>query len=172
MSSVVFVAGLAGTGKSTLADLLAENLGGVHLDFDRVSAQVVADARVRHPELSEAEVLARVKDERYAALRAALQDVCSREPDTPVVVSAPFTRQIASPETWQVWESAAPGSLLVWLRLDEADRQRRVTARGATRDVGVAAVPVGRPAVPHLALDAAAPPTELAAAIQRALAGD
>lgn len=172
MTSVVFVAGPAGTGKSTLADAIAETLGGVHLDFDLVSAGVVAEARTAHPDCSEAEVLSLVKDQRYAALREALVDHRSRRPDTPVVVSAPFTRHTASAVAWAPWESLAPGSLLVWLRVDEAERERRIAARGATRDHGAARADAAIPGVAHLAVDSSAPPAELVGQVLRALNSD
>lgn len=172
MTSVVFVAGPAGTGKSTLADALAKDLGGVHLDFDLVSADVVARVRTAHPDLSEAEVLLLAKDDRYEVLRTALAEHRTGRPGTPVVVSAPFSRQTASAEAWATWESLAPGSLLVWLRVDEGERERRIAARGATRDAGALRTPGPSPAVAHLAVDASAAPAELVGQVLRALDPD
>jgi len=169
MTSVVFVAGPAGSGKSTLGDALAASLDGVHLDFDVVSAGVVDAARAAHPGSSEAELLLQVKDDRYAALHAALADRLATVPDAPVVVSAPFTRQVAEASTWQPWADLAPGALVVWLRLDEGERARRIAARGAVRDRGAAPGPTTAPGVPHLALEAADPTPALVASVRRAL---
>lgn len=160
MDCVVFVAGSAGTGKSTLADVLAARLDAVHLDFDRVSADVVDDARSRHPELTEAQLLEAVKDARYKALHAALVQALGQ--NTPIVVSAPFTRHAADPGSWARWVEDCPGWVLVWLHLDEEERTRRVLARGAVRDHGARGGPGPRPGVPHLALDAALPTERLA----------
>ena len=175
MVTVVFIAGLAGTGKSTLGDALAASLGGVHLDFDVVSASVVEHAREDHPGLSEAELLVAVKDERYAALRAALDLHVVDAPDVAVVVSAPFSRQIADPVAWQAWAGVSPDSMLVWLHLDESERGRRITARGASRDRGVegsagAALTGAVPSVPHVALDAAQETSALVQAVLGELA--
>lgn len=172
MVTVTFIAGLAGTGKSTLGDALAASLGGVHLDFDEISRMVVDRARLDHADLTEAELLLAVKQERYDALHAALVEQIERFPGTPVVVSAPFTRQVADPAAWGVWSQVAPEVLLVWLSVDEAERARRIAARGASRDVGGGPV-VGAtaPAVPHLALDAGGSTAALVEAVVAELAG-
>ncbi len=171
MVTVTFIAGLAGTGKSTLGDALAESLGGVHLDFDEITRTVVDRARMDHRGLTDAELLAAVKDDRYAALHAAVVEHLEGEPGQMVVVSAPFTRQIADPRTWGQWSNVAPSSLLVWLHVDDAERARRIAERGATRDTGAPAlVTPAAPAVPHLALDAAQPIPALVAAVLAGLA--
>lgn len=169
MVTVVFIAGLAGTGKSTLGDALAASLGGVHLDFDVVSRSVVEQARVEHPGLSEAELLVAVKDQRYAALRFELDRHVGGSPDVAVVVSAPFSRQIADPVAWQAWSGVSPDSLLVWLWVDEQERGRRIASRGASRDAGAGSGAPVVPAVPHLALDAVDPTQALVEAVQAEL---
>ena len=169
MVTVTFIAGLAGTGKSTLGDALAKSLGGVHLDFDEITRAVVDRARVDHPDLTEAELLAAVKDDRYAALHAAVVEHLERELGQAVVVSAPFTRQVADPVAWARWSQVAPNSLLVWLHVSDAERARRIATRGAIRDVGAGAIAGPSaprvPAVDHLALDAAEPIPALVAAV-------
>jgi shikimate kinase len=169
MTLVVFIAGPPGSGKSTLGDALATSLHGVHLDFDVVSAGVVDAARTAHHGSPVAELLVRVKDERYAALRAALVAHLVRAPEGPAVVSAPFTRQVADGRAWQPWAELTPNWLLVWLDLDVTERAGRIAARGAPRDVGVALAPSASPGVAHLRLDASAPQTTLVAAICQAL---
>ena len=166
MVTVTFIAGLAGTGKSTLGDALAASLGGVHLDFDEISRMVVDRARLDHADLTEAELLLAVKQERYAGLHAALVEHLESGSGQAVVVSAPFTRQIADPLAWDAWTQTAPESLLVWLHVSEAERERRIAIRGAARDrgAGASAVP-SAPAVPHLALDAAEPTSALVAQV-------
>lgn len=161
MTTVVFVAGPAGVGKTTLAAALAQQLDCVHLDFDVVSEPVVEAARASLPELGEAELLAQTKQDRYRALHAALTAYLDEHPGAPVVVSAPFTQQMATPVAWQEWGGVHPAGLLVWLHVDDQERSRRIQARGASRDVGVTASPLTPPGVPHLALDAGAPARDL-----------
>lgn len=162
MGVVVFIAGSAGTGKTTLADVLAARLNGVHLDFDQVSADAVDEARATHPGVTEAQLLAAVKDARYQALHDALSELA--EGETPIVVSAPFTSAAATADSWAYWVEACPRWVLVWLDLDEEERARRVLARGAVRDHG-ARHTTARPGVPHLTLDATQPPEQLAEAV-------
>ena len=167
MGVVVFVAGCAGTGKSTLADVLAARLNGVHLDFDDVSAGVVGEARTAHPQLTEAQLLEQVKDARYQALHEAVSE--SGGGPTPIVVSAPFTSAAATADSWARWVEDCPRWVLVWLDLDEGERARRVLARGAERDHGARPGAPTRPGVPHLALDASQPPEQLAEAVLQAI---
>lgn len=162
MDTVVFVAGSAGTGKSTLGDELAARLNGVHLDFDLVSAGVVERAKDAHQGLAEAELLEAVKNARYDALHDALTSTLAQGSGTPIVVSAPFTRQSVSEEFWARWGDPCPRWVLIWLHLDEDERIRRILTRGATRDRGARGVAGSRPGVTHLALDAALPTDELA----------
>jgi|LakMenEpi03Aug12_release.lakeMendotaPanAssembly.Ray.scaffolds.fasta_scaffold257390_2 sugar-phosphatase len=168
MGTVVFVAGSAGTGKSTLGDVLATRLKGVHLDFDLVSAAVVDEARAKNPAMSEAELLEAVKDSRYRALHDALRQTLAQNGGTPIVVSAPFTRYAARADSWAWWADPCPRWLLVWLDLDEDERARRIQTRGAVRDQGARGGPGPRPGVPHLALDAALPTETLAQAVLEA----
>lgn len=167
MGIAVFIAGSAGTGKTTLADVLAARLNGVHLDFDDVSADVVGEARTAHPDLTEAQLLEQVKDARYQALYDAVVEAGGGE--APIVVSAPFTSAAATADSWARWVEDCPRWLLVWLDLDEGERARRVLARGAERDHGARPGAPARPGVAHLALDAALPTEQLAEAVLQAI---
>ena len=64
---LVLITGAAGTGKSTVADLLSHRWSTSHLDFDTVTRPIVDRALREHPEWDEPTCLREVKDQRYAA---------------------------------------------------------------------------------------------------------
>lgn len=165
MTKTIFIAGAPGAGKTTLGNALIQKLGGTHLDFDVVSAKVVSKGREARPDLSEAQLLAEIKDLRYASLMDALRSHLSTS-DKSLVVSAPFTREMSDPARWKSWTCLCPGHTLLWLFLDESERQRRVTGRGAARDVGFVWKPTDPPKVSHYALDSS---PKLHTVIQQAL---
>jgi len=54
---VIFLAGQAGVGKTTLGNELSHMLGYKHLDFDVVTQTVSTEFQNRNPHLSEGEAL-------------------------------------------------------------------------------------------------------------------
>lgn len=149
--ATIFIAGAPGVGKTTLGNALAQKLGGTHLDFDVVSSQVVSEGRAAFPGLTESQLLAEIKDLRYGSLMDALRLHLSTG-DKHLVVSAPFTREMADPSRWESWTRLCHVYTLLWLFLDESER-RRVACRAAARDVGFVWQTPPPPKVSHYALD-------------------
>ncbi len=150
-----------------------------HIDFDVVSAGVVARARSEHPEMAEAELLEHCKDARYAALadavRAAGADDAAGGAGL-VIVSAPFSQYTQDAALWQSWLTAC-GDLeavdLVWLDLDPETRWQRMRERASVRDAvllesGIRPPVSPRPAIPHRIIDAGLPVAEQ---VRRVVAG-
>lgn len=163
--TTIFIAGAPGAGKTTLGNAIIRELGGIHLDFDVVSSKVVAERRATRPGPSEAQLLAEIKDLRYASLMDALRSHLSTG-DKNLVVTAPFTREMADPVRWDSWTRICSVHKLLWLFLDESERRRRVASRGAIRDVGFVWNPPPPPKVPHCALDSS---PEVSIVIKQAL---
>lgn len=133
-------------------DVVAQKLVGIHLDFDMVSLAIVSKGRASRPALTEAQLLAELKDLRYNSLMDALRSHLSTG-DRQLVVSAPFTREMTDPSRWGLWTCLCPSPTLFWLFWDESERQRRVALRAAARDVGFVWTPPPSPEVCHCPLD-------------------
>lgn len=171
-SRLVAIGGPAGSGKTTLADALARTLGVRHLDFDEVSLEVVNEGRARLPNLSEAQILARLRDERYRSLAHATGALL-RQGAPLLVVSAPFTTEAADPRAWNAWLDACGFRVVpmfVWLQLEPTARRARMVARGSSRDTELLAS--GRvldmppvPVIPALLVDASWPLDQQVAAV-------
>jgi gluconate kinase len=166
MSSVLFIGGPAGSGKTTLGDAVAAFLGVPHIDFDAATAPVVDEFRTAHPDDSAAEVLSTTRADRYAALRTEIMKTIQTLPS--VVVSAPLRQESASQTTWQAWiapiEAAGARVELIWLHLSAAERRRRMSQRGLPRDTPAIATGPDEMAPPEVAdriLDARLPVSEL-----------
>lgn len=136
MSDVLFLGGPAGSGKTTLGDVLAATWDVPHIDFDEVTAPVVVRFHQSHPHFSEADVLEATRSDRYAALRAAILAAIRSHPN--VVVSAPLRQETASAVAWQSWiapiHDAGARVRLVWLHISAGERQDRLAERGLLRD--------------------------------------
>jgi cytidylate kinase len=168
---VMLIAGPAGSGKTTLADAVAKKLSVRHLDFDVVSAGVVAAAQALQPELPEEEVLLACKEERYAALAEAIRECVDLEdPSAPslVIASAPLSQYTQDSDLWAAWISKC-GSLasvdLVWLDLDPKVRWNRMVNRKSSRDralveSGIRPDPAPLPVVEHRVINAGLPMKE------------
>ena len=162
MVEVFVIAGAAGSGKTTFGRALSARLGMALIDLDEVTLGVVNAFRVRHPEMDEAAALTAVRDDRYLELQRAVVRVITA--GSSVIVTAPFTAEIASVERWRSW--IAPfGDVpvrLLWIAVTPEERLRRMRVRGASRDAGLveassetAPLPEAPPPVlAHLRLDA------------------
>lgn len=171
MSDLVFIAGPAGSGKSTLGDAIAEAWESPHIDFDAATMRVVREVALAYPTWTEAQVLAHARTDRYVALRDAVLEAMRVHPR--VVISAPLRLESSSAASWREWTDpmVKGGSTvqLVWLQLATAERQRRMALRGLARDAEALAGP-GAPTTPPEAadriLDASLPVAELVAQVR------
>lgn len=169
---VVFITGAAGTGKSTVAELLGARWKTQHLDFDHVTRSLVDQALAEHPEWDEPTCLREVKAERYAEFFArVVSEVSTGSRPGVLVASAPMTGFLADSNAWAEVASgiraAGAEPVVVWLNVNDATRRSRVAARGSVRDLGVdegERVPIP-PVVAHLAISAGASPEAVAEAI-------
>jgi len=165
VTALYMITGPAGSGKTTFGLALAERLGAASLDLDDVTSGLVADFRARRPDVTEAEALRLLREDRYSLLAACARDLLG-EADLPaLVLIAPFTAETSSPARWQAWIDSlgipAERARLIWLSLTPEERLRRLSSRGASRDSQVVAeadLPEPTlPAVPAIILDASGP---------------
>jgi sugar-phosphatase len=178
---VFVIAGAAGSGKTTFGQALAKRLAIPLLDLDDVTAPLVESFRAAHPQHDEAGALRLLRDDRYRELgQAALTATSNRQS---VIMTAPFTSEVSSPERWLGFTSLF-GSLaavqLIWLEVSRDERLRRLKARGASRDAHLTSVgsgagglpPVIPPAVGHLSIDAQLTDEEKIALVLSRFGGD
>lgn len=163
MVEVFVIAGAAGSGKTTFGCALAKRLAIPLLDLDEVTAPLVEAFWATHPELDEAGALSVVRDDRYRELRRVA--LLATSTGGSVILTAPFTSEISSPERWRAFADAFDSGVavhLIWLEVTPEERLRRMRVRGATRDVRLTAASAGAvqlpasvpPVVGHLSLDA------------------
>ena len=165
------VAGAPGAGKSTVAALLLSQLRPVPALLDKdtffgsfVTATLAAGGRP--PGEREGDWYdVHIKSHEYTGLTAGAAEI--RSHGCPVLLCAPFTGHIRSPERWSAWVDALGGApvTLVYVLSDAATLRARLTARGSSRDgskLGSAAsfsafiarmTPSIPPPVPHLIID-------------------
>jgi sugar-phosphatase len=156
-SLVVAVAGVAGSGKSTLGRALATALAAPMLDLDsltnplldRLPTDVFGGHWLASPHRTA------IRDGRYAALRAVTRDTVQTAGRA--VVVAPFTAELRGGEPWELLREAAGPAELRMAHIDgDADLfAARRAGRSADRDrhrVPEPACPP--PAVPVISIDA------------------
>lgn len=157
---VVAVAGVAGSGKSTLGRALATALGAPLLDLDsitnplldRLPAAAIGGHWLASPHRDA------IRDGRYAALRAVTRDAVATAGRA--VLVAPFTAELRGGEPWELLREAAGTAGLCLVHLDgdpdlfAARRARRAEERDRHRPPSPAGPP---PAVPVLTVDGALP---------------
>jgi sugar-phosphatase len=156
---VIAVAGVAGSGKTTLGRALARELALPVLDLDSLTNPLLdclvdSDEGGRHWLVDSPQT---VRAGRYAALRATAADVVAV--GSGVVLVAPFTAELEGGEEWdQLCRAVSPAVVEVLYLSGPAElMHRRRVARGEARDAlraDVAMRPGVVPAVPHVSVDA------------------
>lgn len=153
---VVVVAGVAGSGKTTLGRALAAELGVPLLDLDAVTTPLL-DALP--PELWDGHWLrgphaAAVREGRYAALRAVAADAVATAGGA--VLVAPFTRELQGGAAWELLRAAvAPATPHVLHLTGDPDLLAARRAERATpRDLHRADETPPPPAIPVTRIDA------------------
>jgi predicted kinase len=169
----ILIGGAPGTGKSTLAAALAPRLGAAVLDLDVATGPLVAVVSdlIGATDLSDPRLAHLTRGPRYETLYALAEE--NLRAGISVILVAPFTIE-RSEDGWTGVTARlgayAAEPLLVWLHLAPDQHIERLSRRNAVRDADKVANPAaflggidtGRPAAPHLALDAATPPAEMA----------
>lgn len=156
---VIAVAGVAGSGKTTLGRALARHLGLPILDLDTLTNPLLdslsdTDDDSRHWLVDSDPKL---RAGRYAALLAAAADMVAV--GSGVVLVAPFTAELTGGDDWdRLCRAVSPAPVeVLYLSGPAALMRQRRRARGAARDAfrsdGADAAGAS-PAVPHLVVDA------------------
>jgi predicted kinase len=176
----VLLTGWPGSGKTTVGRRVASLLGAALVDQDTATGPlvaVVADLVGTH-DLDDVRLAGPTRQARYETVVAVAVD--NLRAGMPVVLVAPFSVERRDLQAWQSLDRrlrvAGGTPVLVWLQLDPGAVVRRLQARAAPRDLPKLADPSaflagldsGRPAGPHLAVDAEGTPDEVA---ERVLAG-
>jgi predicted kinase len=177
--AAVLIGGPPATGKSTLAQALAPQLGAAVLDLDTATGplvRVISELTGAH-DLDNPALANLTRDARYGTLLDLA--AANLRAGRPVVLVAPFSAERAQPAAWTATirrltaSRAAADPVMVWLYLKPDELVRRLTRRALARDEYkiadpasfLAALDLAPPAIPHLALDAAQPTATLVRSI-------
>jgi sugar-phosphatase len=153
----VAIAGVAGSGKTTLGHALARSFSLALLDLDSLTNPLLDE--LNEPVLGahwlSSPHAQAIRDGRYAALREAAKDVVHTAGG--VVLVAPFTSELQGGPTWDLLRDAVHPARLHVVQIvgdDELFAARR-GARGAARDLHRRPDPIpSRPAIPVTLVDA------------------
>lgn len=154
--TVVVVAGAAGSGKSTVAAVVARALPAALIDIDVTFGPIVPLLAGHSRRVVRGAIYEALVDTAASAARAGAH----------VVIAAPFTRERRDPLAWeQLCERCAEAgaeAVLAWMRVPGATLIERLAARAADRDASKLANPAEwlreaspetPPNVPHIELD-------------------
>ena len=172
--AAVLVGGPPATGKSTLAEALAPQLGAAVLDLDVATGPLVrvVSGLIGVHDLDDPALAGLTREARYDTLLA-LADANLRA-GRPVILVAPFSAERAQPAAWAATARRLTADpIMVWLYLPPDELVRRLTRRALARDQNKIADPesfladldLAPPVVPHLALDASKPTATLVRSI-------
>jgi predicted kinase len=179
----VLVSGAPASGKTVLGRALARRLAAALLDLDVATTAmtaVVAD-QVGQRDLDSPALAEATRAARYETLTALAED--NLRVGRPAVLVAPFTAERRDPAAWAALSArltAAGGApALVWLRAGPDLLLDRLRFRAAERDRSklldparfLDGVPLGAPAIAHLAVDASLDADRQCAEVLAALPG-
>jgi predicted kinase len=165
-AAAVLIGGPPATGKSTLATVLAPEMGAALLDLDVATGPLtrVVSGLIGVDDLEDPVLAGLTRDARYDTLLE-LADANLRA-GLPVVLVAPFSRERAEPSAWAATARRLATDLtMVWLHLPPKELIARLTRRALSRDEDkirdpatfLTGLDLEPPVVPHLALDASQP---------------
>jgi predicted kinase len=175
----VLVCGAPGSGKSTVGALIARRLRAALLDLDTATAGLTAVIAEMHgtEDLDDPGLARLTRAARYETLTRLAEDNLSTGLST--VLVAPFTAERRDRRIWdqlqrRIAQSGGTTSM-VWLRIPAEEVLKRVRRRGAVRDLSKmtanwpAALDLGPPDVPHIAVDALLSPASITESVLSSL---
>ena len=171
--TIVVVAGAAGSGKSTVAAVVARALPAALLDIDVTFGPIAPLLAGHRGGVVRGAIYEALAETAASAARAGAH----------VVIAAPFTRERRDPLAWENlsdrWGQAGAEAVLAWMRVPGATLIERLAARAAERDAAKLADPATwlleaspelPPSVPHIELDGTRAPDMTARALLDELA--
>ena len=136
MAKAYFVAGLAGSGKSSYSREIAKELDLKIIDFDDNFNEFIAAHKDEYESLGSEKFLANYASTRYTDLinRAVTQ----LQQGVSVVIAAPFSKQMQDQMLWDELISPIktfdPKPTLFWVVIPDELRKKRLVTRGEKRD--------------------------------------